>query len=72
MARHPKIDEEAYEAGKKAFSKGVSLRSLFEEAAKKEAATTDHIQGRAEEEKSISKFLGFADGVLDALRGKKK
>lgn len=30
MGRHPKINEEAYAQGRKAFAKGNTLRSMFE------------------------------------------
>lgn len=68
MGRHPTIDEGAYARGRKQFSKGSSLKSLFEEAAKADKASTNHIESEAADAAAFSTVLGFMDAFIDAVR----
>jgi len=70
-----KLDTVAYEAGRKAFNKGASLRSLVEPMmaranAEKETKTPlDWKKREAEVSAEMSLALGFADALCDKIRG---
>jgi hypothetical protein len=55
-----KLDDASYNEGRAAFDTGVSLRSVVEQFL---AAETP-----ADEAKTLSAALGFADGLLDQVR----
>lgn len=57
----PKIDEQQYQAGRRAFDAGMSLQALIERV---------WIDGaESDEDKTMSFATGFADALLDRLRG---
>lgn len=68
MGRHPEIDEAAYNRGRKQFSKGASIKSLFQESAKAEQTATDHVQREAADTAAFSTVIGFLDAFIDAVR----
>ncbi|MBK5957396.1 hypothetical protein CCR97_04125 [Rhodoplanes elegans] len=57
---HPSFDETEYQAGRRAFHDGVSLRDLAERMA--------GVDGAEAEAKAMSHALGYADAALDCLR----
>jgi hypothetical protein len=58
------IDDASYAEGRAAFATGASLRSIVEQiAAAKQASDPDAM-------KAVSGAIGFADALLDMLRGK--
>ena len=56
----PKFDDQEYAAGRNDFASGRSLRSIAEELMS--------AQPDVSEDKVMSRLLGFADGLVDALR----
>lgn len=65
------INDEAYEAGKKCFRDGKSLRSLLEPIMEHKAEgqwTKSQTQREADEATQFSTLLGFADAFLDQVR----
>jgi hypothetical protein len=55
-----KLDDASYNEGRAAFATGASIRSIIEQLA---AADTP-----ADEVKTMSAAIGFADALLDLLR----
>jgi hypothetical protein len=64
----PKIDDVSYSQGRQAFRDGISLRTVVQRVLD---ANTDEITDD-EGARIISFGIGFADELIDALRGTKR
>lgn len=59
-----KLDDAAYKAGYAVYASGATLRSVIEPILARDGASTVE-----QEERDMSRALGFVDAVLDRLRG---
>lgn len=63
----PKLDEQQYEAGRQAFSGGVSIRNVAERFSAS-GELPGVLEDPDDEIKTMSFAIGFADALLDMLR----
>lgn len=71
----PKIEKGAYAAGLNAFRKGATALDLVNKLTdppEQPKAPYDPEVAQKKEEAEFSFTIGFLDGVLEAIRGKKK
>ncbi|MET4199070.1 putative membrane chloride channel (bestrophin family) [Bradyrhizobium sp. LA8.1] len=58
------IDDASYQEGRAAFTAGATIRSIAEQV------QTSVVAGTFDDDKVLSSAIGFADALLDHLRGK--